>query len=110
MDPTLVLDPKLFDVFFVLIGGGEHQHHSSLSALIKQLSGFGAGLIQHWCQIDPAPVLDPKLFDVFLVLIGGGEYHTSLSSTHQAFIWHWCWIDPASVPDGSNTGAGPKVV
>ena len=87
--------------FFVLRGGGEHQHHTSLSSDHQ-------AFIWHLCWIDPTPVLDGysigaglKVVWCIFVLGGGGDHqhHTTLSSIHQAFIWHWCWIDPAPVQD-----------
>ena len=81
MDPALVLDPKLFD-----------DHYP---AFVKHLSGIGAGLIQHHCQM----VLDGCW------MVPDHQHHTSLSSIHKhlsGMLTHWCQM----VPDRCQIGAG----
>ena len=78
----------------------QHPTQSCLMCLYLEVVG-STSIIQHPTRCWTQSCL------MFLYLGGEHKHHTSLSSTHQAFILHWCWIDAALVLDGYQTGAGP---
>ena len=92
-------------LYLEVVGSTITIHH--YPALIKHLSGIGAGLIHQWYWMDPALVLDQNLFDVlYLEVVGSTStiHHypkliKHLSGIGAGLIQHWCRMDPAPVMD-----------